>query len=523
MLTTWVTAGGNLIAMRPDPKLAGLLGITYASGTITNGYMKVAPTAPVGTGLVNNTRLQFHGTADKFRLAAGSGAVNLGYLYSAAASTDSFPGVTLRPVGTAGGQAAAFAYGLSRSVVLTRQGNPAWAGQDRDGNAPVRSDDLFYGNSVNDPKPDWNDFSLIQIPQADEQQRLLRKMIAHMALDRKPLPSFWYLPRKLKAVVVMTGDDHAHNGTDPRFRQYMALSPVNCSVEKWECIRGTSYVFYDTPLADVDAASFNAKGFEVALHVNTGCATATQPLMEEALSKQLPEFKKNFPSLPAPTTNRNHCIAWANYASPAVDQRKYGIRLDTNYYYWPEKFVQDRPGLFTGSGMPMRFAHSDGTKIDVYQAATQLTDEANIDYTKHITTLLDNALGAKGFYAVITANMHTDQGASVGSDAIVQAAIARKVPVITAKQLLDWLDVRNKARFSAIQWKGGVMSFQIADVSSTVPGLQAMVPSTVNGLTISTIKRNGGATPIAFSTMVVKGVSYAFFAGLNGSYEIQYK
>ena len=30
-----------------------------------------------------------------------------------------------------------------------------------------------------------------------------------MNVDRKPLPRFWYFPRSEKAVVVMTGDDHA--------------------------------------------------------------------------------------------------------------------------------------------------------------------------------------------------------------------------------------------------------------------------------------------------------------------------
>ena len=35
-----------------------------------------------------------------------------------------------------GGQAAAFTYDLARSVVYTRQGNPAWAGQERDGDRP---------------------------------------------------------------------------------------------------------------------------------------------------------------------------------------------------------------------------------------------------------------------------------------------------------------------------------------------------------------------------------------------------
>ena len=30
----WVTAGGNLIAMRPDSQLAGLLGLSSAAGTL---------------------------------------------------------------------------------------------------------------------------------------------------------------------------------------------------------------------------------------------------------------------------------------------------------------------------------------------------------------------------------------------------------------------------------------------------------------------------------------------------------
>ena len=35
MFTDWVTAGGNLIAMRPDTQLAGLLGLTDAGGTLS--------------------------------------------------------------------------------------------------------------------------------------------------------------------------------------------------------------------------------------------------------------------------------------------------------------------------------------------------------------------------------------------------------------------------------------------------------------------------------------------------------
>ena len=45
LLTSWVQGGGNLIAMRPDKKLAGLLGLTDAGGTRANQYLKV-DTAP---------------------------------------------------------------------------------------------------------------------------------------------------------------------------------------------------------------------------------------------------------------------------------------------------------------------------------------------------------------------------------------------------------------------------------------------------------------------------------------------
>ena len=42
MLTDWVTAGGHLIAMRPDKQLAGLLGLTDAcSTTLSDAYLLI--------------------------------------------------------------------------------------------------------------------------------------------------------------------------------------------------------------------------------------------------------------------------------------------------------------------------------------------------------------------------------------------------------------------------------------------------------------------------------------------------
>ena len=151
---------------------------------MSNGYVRVDTTSAAGNGIVGQT-MQFHGTADLFTL---SGATALGTLYSGAATATAYPALTLHAAGS--GLAAAFAYDLARSIVYTRQGNPAWAAQERDGLSPIRSDDKFFGAATGDVKPDWIDLGKVAIPQADEQQRWLANLILTMNATRKPLPRF---------------------------------------------------------------------------------------------------------------------------------------------------------------------------------------------------------------------------------------------------------------------------------------------------------------------------------------------
>ena len=333
-------------------------------------------------------------------------------LYSNATTpvTGNAPAVTLNSVGGNGGQAAAFTYDLARSIVYTRQGNPAWAGQDRDGNPPIRPNDLFFGNAAGDPQPDWVNLDKVAIPQADEQQRLLANLIQLMNTDRKPLPRFWYFPDDHKAVVVMTGDDHGIGLTADHFDAFATLSPANCSLADWECVRGTSYIYPVHPLTDAEAAAYQAAGFEIALHVDTGCTEYTPSSLDANYSSQLANFAGDLSGpVSAPVSQRTHCIAWSDWATQAIVENNYGIRLDTTYYYFPGSWVNGRDGFFTGSGMPMRFADLDGTIIDTYQAATQMTDESGQGYPATSNLLLDRALGAEGYYGVFTTNMHTDR------------------------------------------------------------------------------------------------------------------
>jgi hypothetical protein len=513
-LTNWVNAGGNLIAMRPDKQLAGLLGVTDAGTTLANQYLRVDTTQPPGTGIVGAT-MQFHGTADRYNL---NGARAVATLFSNVSTATTNPAVTLRSVGSSGGEAAAFTYDLARSVVYTRQGNPAWAAQERDGSSGVRPSDMFF--------PDWLNTDKIAIPQADEQQRLLVNLITRMERDRMPIPHFWYLPRGEKAAVVMSGDDHSPQtpgGTASHFERYKTLSPAGCSVADWECVRSTSYLYTSASLTNAQAASYISQGFDVAQHIEFGsCPTVPVDLEDIAASfdSQLQAYAAKYTSVPPPTSSRTHCVFWPDWAShPKMEQAR-GIRLDANYYHFPASWIGAKPGFMNGGGFPMRFADLDGTQIDVYQQNTNMTDESGQAYPATVTALLDNAVGANGYYGVFGANMHTDNPAPhAGAEAIVAAAQARSVPVISYKQLLEWVDGRNSSTIRSMDWNAGVFTFTTT-VGNGARGLQMMLPTQGPSGTLSTLTCAG--SPKAFTVETVKGIEYARFDAVTGSCQATY-
>ena len=513
LFTSWVTAGGNLIAMHPEPQLAGLLGLSTSSGTLSEAYLLVDTTQAIGAGIVGQT-IQFHGSADRYSL---NEATSLATLYSDATTPTTNPAVTLRSVGSNGGQAAAFTYDLAKSIVYTRQGNPAWAGQERDGITPIRSNDLFFGGS----EPDWINLNKVAIPQADEQQRLLANMILFMNLDQLPLPRFWYFPRGEKAVVLMTADDHGGGDVTGRFDRLIQRSLPGCSVEDWECIRSSGYIYTTSNITDTQAAYYTTLGFEVGLHVNTGCADFNPVSLAGDYTTQLSDFGLTFPSIPDQVSERTHCIAWSDWASQPIVKVAHNIRLDTNYYYWFGEWVGDRPGFFTGSGMPMRFANLDGSMIDVYQATTQMTDESLQSYPYTINALLDRAVGPDGYYGVFTANIHTDGGANqTGSEAIVTSALARGIPVVSGRQLANWLDGRNGSSFKNLSWSANTLTFEI-QVGAGANGLQVMLPvqSQVGPLSAIT----SGGNPVGYTQQSIKGINYAIFDAQVGAYSASYQ
>jgi FlgD Ig-like domain len=543
-LTDWVNAGGNLIALQPDKKLAPLLGLSDDDDTVSNGNLLIDTTQSPGGGLTSSP-LQFHGAADLYTL---NGARSVAVL-----TPGSNPAVSLRNVGA--GHAAAFTYDLARSVVYTRQGNPQWAGQNRDKFAflpnpdpVVRSNDGFFGADPDDPQNDWVDLNRVAIPQADEQQRLLANMIVRFSVT--PTPRFWYLPDGKKAAVALTGDDHGGGWTSHVFDHIWDLGSADCKalptdqalLDTWTCPRATSYFVpdgpnpadptYTPPIDDAEASNWTRYGFEFADHPMIGqsisCTDYTPTSLNASLDAELANFHQKYPSVPGPKTVRTHCVVWSDWSSQPKADLARGIRLNADYYYFPAEWTQNRPGLFTGSGMPMRFADCDGSLIDVYQAATYAADDAtkprsmeddnaNTEVPKMAEALMDNALGANGYYGAFTIQVHTDVWQhDPGRYAIVDYAMSHGVPVISEAQLLRWLDGRNASSFKDISFDtDGTLRFTVVQAPGAA-GLQAMIPA--QGL--GTVTQDGD--PVDYETKTIKGIQYAFLPDASGDYVAKY-
>ncbi len=115
--------------------------------------------------------------------------------------------------------------------------------------------------------------------------------------------------------------------------------------------------------------------------------------------------------------------------------------------------------------------------------------------------------------------MHTDRASHDGADTVVAAAKARSVPVVTARQMLDWLDGRNGSSFQNLSYGADQLSFTVARGAGS-NGLEALLPRASSTGTLSSLKRAGVTVPTTLRT--IKGVEYAAFDAQAGDYVADY-
>jgi hypothetical protein len=509
LLSSYVQAGGNLIAFRPDKQLAAVFGISDTGSKIADGYVKIERDNDIGKGLVPDT-LQFHGDSDQYDL---KGANVIATLYSDASTSTGKPAVVNNWFGR--GHAVAFTYNLPKSIVFMRQGNYRYAGLEKDGIKGIRAADMFTDGWVNPLKNALN--------QADEQMRLFSHAIEWASAFRKPLPRLWYFPGLNKSVVLLTGD-----GEDSPEKDFDAqLADIKSKGARMTLYLKGTYV----PAGKVK--SWLSDGFEISGHVDD-----TQEAIAPTYDGMNGKMKSTVHALKDAygvdmRTVRNHWIVWCgtaadgrqDFTAQASIEAKYGIRLDCNVYHWDQGSTRGRflgpIGNFTGSGLPMKFIDARGKVLDVYESITQLPDEqwGRGNLFSNFKVLLDRSLDSEA-YTFINVNLHTDRWSAwsrVEGLQIMDYANLRRVPMWTAERALNFLQERDTAEFVQVDWANNQLSFQL-HVPIPGEGLTFMVPQIFGGKTITHISQDEESQP--YTLQAVKGNNYALIATVSGNHHV---
>lgn len=524
LFSIYVQNGGRLVAIRPDAKLAGVFGLASSPTTRQGGYLRINAPELLAAGLATET-LQIHGAIDLYNLQGGSA---IAYVHNSAAlsSATNHPAVVSNTFGS--GQAVAFTYDLARNVAYIRQGNPALADVDVDGNG-FTTTDLFKAAPGGTP---WLDVTRIPIPQSDEQQRLFAALVRRLVSPSRPLPQWWYFPGTAKSIVLLTADTAAN--PVEYFRDYA----------NYIAAKGGKSSFFlnfnELPLADLNA--MRAQGHEFGIHppARYNDPTGTYPIT--SLSQGFAVFTNYFltrfgsPPLPVYRTER---LAWEGWTGGAEIAATYGYKMDFSYAHrgawtrlpdgrWPR-------GYITGSGLPMRFVRADGGVLPVYQQPTQISDvqlfwsiPGSVEQHSMSTVLdlvqrqLDASIQRD--YAALTVMTQLDYS-NYGDvryvcESLLDYARQRSVPNLSAMEWLNFIEARRAAQFTDITWDEATATLSFKVAVTTTPGitLTALIPTIYNNRSLQSVTVDGA--PVAYSVDLVKAEDFAFVSMPAGNRDV---
>ena len=510
MLSDYVNEGGSLIAMRPDqaaisasPGLAAALGVSATGGATSEGYLRAESGNEVSSGITSET-IQFHGTADHYLL---NGATPVAVLYSDASTPTPFPGVTLNSFGS--GRSAVFAYDLARSVVYSRQGDPASGDYDWNGDGLITAWERFVG---------YVDVDRVHIPQADEQQRLLANLIVHFSAQSIPLPRIWYFPDAAnKSVLVVTGDDH----------HYPPLHETMANIVEAYGGRMTFYLARWTYLDPVDLYNLRSRGHEFGLHPYGFGDDLT---LEEGYALADNWFRVKY-GMPPSATERNHNVEWPGWPGPADLAVSFGMGMSTDFYHygpWLKKTTGEwiPAGHITGSGLPMKFVDQSGRIIEEYQQLTHLVDE-HLAHQVGLTQsqaaevsrqFIDQSIG--GYFSAITMQAHTDYEMYDWLDGTAAYAQSKGVPIWTAEHWLDFTRARHDSTVDQFAWDATrhTLSFRFSS-SIQEPAVSILLPA--YHLSSPFLYASVDGSDVPTTSVSVKGLDYVSVPIAGGSHNVE--
>ena len=307
----------------------------------------------------------------------------------------------------------------------------------------------------------------------------------------------------------MTGDDHANNGTAGRFDYFNSQQRAGLqrgATGSASAARRTST--RNTPITPAQAAALRRAGIRNRrarddrlrrLHARTSLAErATRTTLGSSSSHRV------FPSAAGAATNRTHCIVWSDYATQPQVALANGIRLDTNYYYWPAALGERRAGFFTGSGMPMRFAKAgrhDDRRLPGRDADDRRVGPDAIRSPSTRCSIARSAPKATTAPSSPTCTPTCGSPGSAGHRGVGAGATRSGDFGEAAARLGGWTKRRHLHRAR--------LDRQHLDVHRrrrrSRHGLQMLVPAAQGSRIVTSVLRNG--VPVAFSIQQLKGVS----------------
>ena len=162
----------------------------------------------------------------------------------------------------------------------------------------------------------------------------------------------------------------------------------------------------------------------------------------------------------------------------------------------------------------MKFADPDGRIIDIYQVFTNVYDQQFMEaddsegFYNRYKKIMDRSL-EQDVYSIIGLKAHNAEWHWTRTPILrmLDYAIEKRVPVCTARKLLDFLLIKDSATFENIYYQDKLLSFTIHS-PEPANSLTVMVPYTHQGKILNILKKNG----IAVSPVIrkVKGKEYAF-------------
>jgi hypothetical protein len=524
LFTSFVKSGGNLISFRPDKKLSEIFGIIDTGGRIDEGYICVNNKCIEAKKITAET-MQIHGTSDKYALTKGK---LIASLYSDAITNSGLPAVVSNDYGK--GHAVAFLYNLPKSIVYTRQGNPLHAGLEKDGINGLRAMDLFTDK--------WVDTSKNTINQADEQMRLLSHCIEKMTSYTKPLPRLWYFPDNLKCLVTLTNDGEGQGETDfePQFADVDAKGA-----------KMSIYILAVTKTSKAWVDKWTLKGHEIVGHPDD-TKEAGNPhwdRMDSVIAGKKSEILTKYGIVQH--TNVNHWFVWCgrdvngnpDFAAEAKLEAKNGIEMDANYAHYDGGSNQGRflgplginQGTYEGSGMVMKFSGADGKIINVYQHFNNVYDQQyeeikdSVGFLNCFKGIMERSLNSE-VYSYISIKSHNWAYYYTKAPLMKMLDLSNQngIPVWTAQKLLDFIKMKNEAKFNELKWSENKLSFNFNSTLKHTSKLTFMVPQTYGNKKIKEIKSNGNKQ--SFLLRWVKGHEYAFVSlepGQNYNITVNYK